>query len=150
MSTKEASPDAPSTIAGALRVPNLRRCTGADWVQLVRFCFVGTSGFVVNLAVFALLHYVGLHYVPAALAAFAVSWSSNFVLNRRWTFRRRDRPCVTQGLRYLLVSIAALGLGLGVLSLLVETGLPEVPAQAISIVIVTPVSFLLNRRWSFR
>jgi putative flippase GtrA len=37
-----------------------------------------------------------------------------------------------------------------VLTVLVEAaGLPEVPAQAIAIVAVTPFSFLANKLWSF-
>ena len=55
-----------------------------------------------------------------------------------------------QGARYLAVSLVALGLNLIVLELLVQAGMPEVPAQAIAIAAVMPVNFLLNRRWSFR
>src|SRR3982750_3272312 len=38
-----------------------------NWVQLAKFCTVGASGYVVNLAVYtALLHWAGLHYLPPA------------------------------------------------------------------------------------
>ena len=51
---------------------------------------------------------------------------------------------------FLVVSLAALAANLGVLAALVELGVPEVPAQAIAIVVVTPLSFLGNKLWSFR
>ena len=36
-----------------------------NWMQLAKFCAVGASGYVVNLAVYALLlEVVGLHYLP--------------------------------------------------------------------------------------
>ena len=133
------------------RLPDPRRATRADWVQLVRFCAVGTSGYFVNLAVFTLLVSVlDAHYAQAAVGAFCVAWLNNFVLNKFWTFRRHGASAAEQAVRYLLVSLLALGLNVGILHLLVQGGLPEVPAQAVAIVLVTPASFLLTRRWAFR
>jgi hypothetical protein len=34
--------------------------------------------------------------------------------------------------------------------LLVEAGLGKIPAQAVAIVVVTPVNFVGNKLWSFR
>ena len=46
-----------------------------NWVQLAKFCTVGASGYVVNLAVFtALLHWAGIHYRLAAVGSFVVAW----------------------------------------------------------------------------
>lgn len=134
-----------------LRVPNVRRARREDWEQLVRFCVVGTSGYLVNLAVFSVLvHLAGAHYVTAAVLAFCVAWTNNFLWNKYWTFRRHGLSALQQGARYLAVSLVALGLGLVLLELLVRAGSPEVPAQALAIAAVMPVNFLLNRRWSFR
>ena len=134
-----------------LRAPNIRAARRSDWHQLLRFCVVGTSGYLVNLAVFTLLvHVADLHHIGAAVGAFAVAWTNNFVLNKFWTFRRHNLSAVQQGARYLAVSVVALVLGLMVLEVLVRAGSPEVPAQAFAIAVVTPVNFLLNRRWSFR
>lgn len=134
-----------------LRAPNIRAAQRSDWTQLLRFCAVGASGYMVNLAVFSLLvHGGGLHYIPSAVGAFAVAWTNNFVLNKFWTFRRHGLSAVQQGARYLAVSLVALALNLVVLELLVSAGSPEVPGQAVAIATVMPVNFLLNRRWSFR
>jgi dolichol-phosphate mannosyltransferase len=132
-------------------MPNIRRAQRADWEQLVRFCVVGASGYLVNLVVFSLLvHAAGAHYVLAAVLAFCVAWTNNFMWNKYWTFRRHGLSAVQQGARYLAVSLVALGLNLVLLELLVRAGLAEVPAQAMAIAAVMPVNFLLNRRWSFR
>jgi putative flippase GtrA len=46
-------------IVRALRAPH-------NWVQLARFCAVGASGYVINLAVYtALLKWAGFHYLGA-------------------------------------------------------------------------------------
>jgi putative flippase GtrA len=148
--TREAQP-VPTTDARVLRVPNIRRAQREDWEQLVRFCVVGASGYLVNLGVFTVLvHGVGAHYVPSAVGAFCVAWTNNFLWNKYWTFRRHGLSAVQQGARYLAVSLVALGLNLMLLELLVQAGSPEVPAQALAIAAVVPINFLLNRRWSFR
>ena len=137
--------------ARVLRVPNIRHARRDDWNQLLRFCVVGASGYLVNLVVFTLLvHGTGAHYVVAAVASFCVAWINNFVLNKFWTFNRHGLSPLNQGLRYLAVSVVALAMNLVLLELLVRAGTPEVPAQAIAIAAVMPVNFLLNRRWSFR
>lgn len=137
--------------ARVLRAPNIRRARRDDWGELLRFCVVGGSGYVVNLAVFTVLvHVVGFHHVLAALGAFAVAWTNNFVLNKFWTFKRHGLSMARQGARYLAVSLVALGANLLLLEVLVRAGSAEVPAQAIAIAAVMPVNFLLNRRWSFR
>ena len=59
-----------------------------NWLQLIRFAAVGASGYIVNLAVFAVcVHLIGIDYKLAAVAAFVVSVLNNFWWNRHWTFR---------------------------------------------------------------
>lgn len=153
MSTSELK-DAPAPApppGRVLRIPDLRKATRKDWSQLVRFCAVGASGFVVNLIVFSLAFEVGhMHHTAAAVVAFCVAWVNNFILNRQWTFSAVHGSPLRQGVRYLATSVLSLLLNLGILELLVRSGLPEIPAQAVAIVAVTPVGFLLGRRWAFR
>ncbi len=150
VATSDASPVKPPR-KRVLSLPTIRQAKPEDWAQLVRFCVVGTSGFVVNLLVYSLLvHPAGMHYMGAAVVAFVVAWTTNFILNKHWTFRRHDLSTAQQGMRNLLVSLIGLGINLVLLRALVEFGLPKVPAQMIAIAALTPVTFLLNRRWSFR
>ena len=133
-----------------LRLPDPRRVARSDWLQLARFLAVGLSGYVVNLLVFWLATAGGMHYIPAATVAFVVAWLNNFLLNRHWTFRAAGEDLMAQGLRYLLVCLVALGANLIILHVLVDAGLGELYAQAIAIILVTPLNYLLSRRWSFR
>lgn len=122
-----------------------------NWEQLVKFCVVGASGYVVNLTVFAiLLEVVGLHYISAAAGSFLVAVTNNYAWNRLWTFRATRGHVVFQGLRFLVVSVFALLANLLVLTVLVALGLDEILAQATAIVLVTPVNFIGNKLWSFR
>jgi len=147
-------PVEPSSTAGVVRKRTraghaLRR--PANWLQLIKFSIVGASGYVINLAVYtALLRGAGLHYLAAAACSFLVAVTNNYVLNRVWTFRGQRGHFAYQGLRFLVVSLVALGANLLILHLLVSAGLNKVLAQAIAIVLVTPLNFIGNKLWSFR
>jgi putative flippase GtrA len=122
-----------------------------NWVQLVKFCAVGASGYVVNLCVFAFcVEVLGAHHLVAATAAFVVAVTNNFWWNRHWTFRARSGHAGFQAARFFMVSIGAFLFAASVLEVLVSVAeLPEVPAQAISIVAATPVNFIGNKMWTF-
>jgi dolichol-phosphate mannosyltransferase len=124
----------------------------ANWVQLMKFSMVGATGYVVNLSVFtALVKLGGIHYIPAAILAFCVAVTNNFLLNRHWTFRARDGHAGFQAARFLTVSLIALGFNLIVLEVLVSVaGFEKVGAQAIAILAATPLNFVGNKLWSFR
>ncbi|HVN60465.1 MAG TPA: GtrA family protein [Gaiellaceae bacterium] len=123
----------------------------ANWVQLGKFLVVGASGYVVNLAVYAfLLDVVGLHYLAAATGSFLVAVANNYLWNRLWTFRGQRGNVAYQGMRFFVVAVVSLGANLLVLQLLIGLGAGKVVAQAIAIVLVTPLNFLGNKLWSFR
>ena len=122
----------------------------SNWEQLVKFCVVGGSGYVVNLVVYALLlDVVGFHYISAAVGSFLVAVTNNYAWNRIWTFREQRGGVAYQGARFLVVSTIALVANLVVLHALITLGLGEFVAQAIAIVLVTPVNFVGNKLWSF-
>ena len=145
-----ASPEAPTygEYSPARVRAGLRK--RSNWEQLVKFCAVGASGYVVNLVVYtALLDGAGMHYISAAVGSFLVAVTSNYTWNRLWTFRSQRGGVAYQGARFLIVSTIALVANLAVLHGLVSLGLGEVVAQAIAIVLVTPVNFVGNKLWSF-
>ena len=123
----------------------------SNWEQLAKFCAVGASGYVVNLAVYSiLLKGAGLHYIPAAIGSFLVAVANNYALNRIWTFRGSRGTVGAQGWRFLVVSTVSLLANLAVLHFLVTAGVGKILAQAIAIVLVTPLNFVGNKLWSFR
>jgi len=121
-----------------------------NWIQLIRFATVGASGYAVNLAVFGtLVHVASVDYRLAATGAFLVAVANNFLWNRVWTFGARDGHAGFQAARFFVVSFVAFVVSLGVLTLLVEAGVPKLPAQALAIIAVTPLNFVGNKLWSF-
>ena len=122
-----------------------------NWVQLAKFSVVGATGYVINLAVYtALLRGAGFHYVAAATCSFLVAVTNNYLWNRLWTFHAQRGHVGWQGLRFLIVALVAYAANLGLLSVLIAFGMDKVLAQAIAVILVTPLNFIGNKLWSFR
>jgi putative flippase GtrA len=123
----------------------------ASWWQLLKFGIVGGSGYLINLAVFAALSgSLGIHHAVAAIGAFCVAVTSNFLWNRYWTFGPGDAPAGFQAARFFAVSLASLGINLVVLEALVAGGgVGELTAQAIAVAVAMPFNFLGNKLWTF-
>ncbi len=123
----------------------------ASWVQLLKFGLVGGSGYLINLGVFAVLAgSLGVHHAIAAVGAFCVAVTNNFLWNRYWTFGPGEGPAHFQAARFFAVSLASLGLNLAILELLVANhAVGELPAQAIAVAAAMPFNFLGNKLWTF-
>jgi putative flippase GtrA len=152
-------PDAPTAlrtrviavpVEPAVQVGGVRELFASLGPTFTRYCIVGGSGYFVNAGVFWAAT-TTLPYPVAFALAFVVAATSNFCLNRRWTFASsRHRRASHQFGRFFAVSVVALVSDLAVLSLLVESALlPELLAALVAIAFTTPVSFGANRLWTF-
>jgi putative flippase GtrA len=123
----------------------------ASWLQLLKFSVVGGSGYVINVAVFAVLaSSLGIQHSLAAVGAFCVAVTNNFLWNRYWTFGPGEGRASFQAMRFLTVSVLSLLLNLAFLeAILVGTEVGEVTAQAIAVAAVMPFNFLGNKLWTF-
>jgi len=130
-----------------LAAVQLRR--SENWLQLLSFCVVGSTGYVINLAAYSVLLLAGVGFVAAAAGSFLVAVANNYALNRTVTFRNRRGSVAVQGARYPSVSLLGLVANLAFLVLLVRAGLAPLAAQAGAIALVTPLSFVGNKLWSF-
>lgn len=123
----------------------------ASWVQLLKFGLVGGSGYLINLAVFALLAgSLGVHHAIAAVGAFCVAVTNNFLWNRYWTFGPGEGPARFQAARFFAVSLASLGLNIAILELLISNqAVGDLTAQAIAVAVAMPFNFVGNKLWTF-
>jgi putative flippase GtrA len=120
-------------------------------LQFVKFGVVGVSNTLIFFLVYTLLLKVfGVWYVAASGVGFAVGAINGFLWNRAWTFKGHVGDAFTP-VRWFVVQTSGLLLNLGLVYLFVDgAGLDELVGQAVTIVIVTVVTFLANRAWTFR
>jgi putative flippase GtrA len=140
--------DAPNSLA--LRVAGAAR-SRQNWAQLLKFGVVGGSGYLINLGVFAFLSgNLGVFHMVAAVGAFCVAVTSNFLWNRYWTFGPGEGLAHMQAARFLAVSVGCLAINLVVLEALVaSSSISELAAQAIAVAVAMPFNFLGNKLWTF-
>jgi putative flippase GtrA len=120
-------------------------------VQFVKFGIVGVSNTLINFAVYLLLLKVfDVWYLAAAAIGFGVGAVNGFLLNRRWTFEGHVGDSLTP-VRWAIVQSCGLGLNELLLFFWVGVvGVDKILGQALAIVVVTTVTFLANRAWTFR
>jgi dolichol-phosphate mannosyltransferase len=124
----------------------------ANWIELAKFCAVGLSGYVVNLAVFTFsLKVIGVHHLAAATIAFGIAVMNNFWWNRHWTFGAGEGHAGFQAARFFAVSVGAFLIQIAMLEILISVaGLPKVLSQALSLIAAMPFNFIGNKMWSFK
>lgn len=118
-----------------------------------KYYLVGASGILVNLGIlFVLTEFVGLWYLLSSTIAIYTSITSNFLLNKAWTFRDtviKQRSFLMYG-KFIGVSLVGMGIQLGFNYLFVERlSVYYLLAALMSIVIASSVNFVLNRRLTF-
>ena len=87
-------------------------------LKFLKFGVVGASGMVVDFAVLILMRdVVGLPDLWANTVSFTTAATTNYFLNRIWTFRSQDKHVGVEYLKFLGVSIIGLGINNGVLYL---------------------------------
>jgi len=124
---------------------------GGRIAQPARFLAVGAAGYVVNLALFAALYGLGTPYLTASVVSYLVANALMYLGNRYFTFRLGHEGFWAAYLRYMLVGVVVVALNALVLAVLVEgAGLEPRLGLAVSLLLITPVAFVLFKRWTFR
>jgi putative flippase GtrA len=146
-------PDKRSTAEGrATSLSRLRAALGAPMVvQFMKFGAVGVSNTLLTFLVYTvLLKGFGVWYLAASAIGFLAGAVNGFLWNRRWTFKEHVGDALTP-VRWFVVQGCGLGVNIGILYLLVhDAGIDKLVSQACATAIVTVLTFLANRAWTFR
>lgn len=118
-----------------------------------KYYVVGISGVLVNLGILYILkEYVGLWYLVSSAIAIYISMTTNFFLNKAWTFNDAvvKQSASFMYVKFIGISIIGMLIQLGLNYLFVDkTHLYYLLAALISIVIASGVNFVLNRHITF-
>jgi putative flippase GtrA len=119
--------------------------------QFAKFGLVGVSNTLLFFGVYTLLWKAfGVWYVAASAIGFAVGATNGFLWNRAWTFKGHVGDALTP-VRWFVVQGAGDAVNSGLIYLFVDGAkLGKLVGQALTIVIVTVLTFFVNRIWTFR
>jgi putative flippase GtrA len=146
------SSDGDATDRAPISLPGpLARLNAPMLVQFVKFGIVGVSNTVLAFAIYTvLLKVFGVWYLAASAIGFVVGAVNGFLLNRRWTFAGHVGDSLTP-VRWGVVQGCGLALNEGLLFVFVDdAGIEKLLGQACATIVVTVVTFLVNRAWTFR
>jgi putative flippase GtrA len=119
--------------------------------QFIRFAIVGVAQNGTNLGAFALFLALGVPFLLAAAIAAVVALALSFGLHRAWTFPGTADRTTGRAARFAVVWLAFVAVALPTLALLVDVAhLPRIPAQALIIFVGAPLSYFVQRHWTFR
>jgi len=123
--------------------------------KAAKFFAVGASGLFINYVVSFMLSdgtLSSLWYLKATLIGIIVSMTSNFFLNKAWTFNDRDfspRHTLKQYAMFVAACSLGIALQLALVYELMQTGVEYQSSLILAIVIASGSNFLLNKKWTF-
>ncbi len=124
--------------------------------KAARFYTVGASGFIVNYIISVL--FVGvisdMWYLHATVIGIIASITTNFILNKIWTFEDRDfgiKKTISQYGKFVIFSSLGALVQLGMVYFLVDNVEMSYPLALILAVIIAAFgNFVLNKKWTFK
>jgi len=118
--------------------------------QFIKFGIVGVSNTLVSLAVYYVLVYLGMHYLPANVAGFMLGTLNSYYWNNKFVFSRSGghlRAIVKMYVCYTFTFILASGL----LVLQIEyLGISAYIAPLVNIPLTMTINFFINKLWVFK
>jgi len=119
--------------------------------QPIKFLIVGVGGYLANLGLFAVIFNRRVPYIPPTIVSYFIAKALMYFGNRYFTFGLGHDGFWSAYLRYMVVGAVVVALNAGILAALVQgTGIDPRLGQAISLLLITPVAFVLFKRWTFQ
>jgi putative flippase GtrA len=117
--------------------------------ELGRYGVVGVFNAATYVVLYAALVLAGVPYVLSAVVAFPVPVAVGYWLHEHWTFGR-GRPSGRGLAGFLAIQLAALGLDIAILVVLVDSlGMRPIAARLVSTPLGSAFSYLTSRAWIF-
>ena len=119
-----------------------------------RFYTVGATGLLLNFIVSTLLArgaISNLWYIEASIVGILLSITSNFFLNKIWTFedRKFSRGTLAQYVTFVGLSTVGAMIQLLLLYIFVQSGFGYVFSLLAAVAVASISNFLLNKKWTF-
>lgn len=117
-------------------------------MRLIKFAVVGVGNTVLAYLLYVFLVKVGMHYQLALFADYLFGIVLGYYLNKYWTFSDYSR---SDFYRYVLTYVVAFSLNAALLAFVVEyIGIEPVLGQLFSLLVVTMLSYIVQKYWVFK
>ena len=122
------------------------------FLRFIKFCTVGFSGMIFDFGTtWICKERINLNKYISNSIGFCLAATSNYALNRLWTFQSENKQIATEYLSFMLISIAGLGLNNFVILLLHDKlKLNFYLAKVFAVGVVTIWNFGMNYLITFK
>jgi putative flippase GtrA len=120
-------------------------------VQFIRYGMVAVCGYLLAILLYSGELELGITPYLALGIAFVLNGLFNFALIRTWAFPPSGRTATSDLVRFCVAAGVSLVVNYSSFAVLYSgIGLGAEASQRIAILIAAPVTFMVNRLWSFR
>lgn len=126
-----------------------------NFLQFVKFGFVGFINTVISYVVYAVLTFIGVPYLIASVLGFIAGVLNSYALNSRYVFKvktdeHRNEPIVVVK-TFITYAVTGLIIANILLVLFVEKlGIGKYIAKLLTLAITVPMNFLISKFWTYK
>jgi putative flippase GtrA len=118
-------------------------------VKFLKYGIVGFSGMVIDFSItFLLKEKLKIHRYVASSAGFSLAATSNWFLNRLWTFESSNPKIFAEYSSFILISVTGLGIN-NLFLWIFEKRMKFYPAKLCAIAVTTVWNFMANYYLTF-
>jgi putative flippase GtrA len=121
-------------------------------LKFLKFCLVGASGMIIDFGTtWVLKEHIKINKYIANSTGFIFAATSNYLLNRFWTFQSENTQVAAEYLTFVLISVIGLGINNAVIYLLTEKlKINFYVSKLFAVGVVTIWNFSMNYLFTFR
>ena len=123
--------------------------------QIFKFGIVGASNTVISYVVYAILVYLGMHYLAANVIAYFAGVINSFIWNSKYVFKAEEDPNRHPFKVFLKTLAASAFTGLVVNNVLLVLwvnvlNLSEYLGPILNVLVTFPINYILNKYWAYK
>lgn len=124
-------------------------------IQFLKFNAVGLLNTLVDFAVFTLLSAAGAGYAIAQVISYSAGTANSFILNKKVTFRDRQKADQAsfdrmQLVKFILLNLVSLGVSLVLMHVLTDRlGMQVLLSKVLVTGVTVVINFVGSRKWVF-
>ncbi len=124
----------------------------AEIKKLFKFGITGIMNTVVDFAVYTVLvSLVGMGLYVSQVISYCCGMLNSYAVNRKWTFDTKNGFFSLELVKFIVLNLAMMLLGMGIIYLCVEQmGFHKLVGKLVSTVLVMAINFVVSNLWVFR
>ncbi|MQR86248.1 GtrA family protein [Bacillus megaterium] len=120
------------------------------WISFIKFALVGVINTLIDFVVYALLTTIGVNYILAQWISYSAGILNSYVMNRKWTFERKEKSSKREVISFVIVNLITLSLTSFLLTVLYNKwGIPLLISKLLITIASVGINFIGTKLFVF-